>query len=191
MDFRRSLFKTQNLSENEKSRSPIYNHLQDVVNETLCPKGPNNSLFKIACLNRECSDCGSKLLNLLPDEKSSNDEFSVNWERYEYVTLKVKGDKTRRKLQLIKKKTSPHEMYEYFFDLLRVYPSHQFRAVWQNKQYRNIVANLHFKSAVVVHDFSENYRCTERTELSHRIFKGQKFQSMSVLFIDTQFYRIR
>jgi len=82
MDFRRSLFKTQNLSENEKSRSPIYNHLQDVVNETLCPKGPNNSLFKIACLNRECSDCGSKLLNLLPNEKSSNDEFSVNWERY-------------------------------------------------------------------------------------------------------------
>jgi hypothetical protein len=35
MDFRRSLFKTQN-----------------------------------SCLNRECSDCGSKLLNLLTDEKS-------------------------------------------------------------------------------------------------------------------------
>ena len=70
MDFRRSLFKTQNLSENDKARSRIYNHLQDVVNETLCPKGPNNSLFKIACLNRECSDCGSKLLNLLTDEKS-------------------------------------------------------------------------------------------------------------------------
>jgi hypothetical protein len=50
----------------------------------------------------------------------------VNWERYEYVTLKVKGDKTRRKLQLIKKKTSPHKMYEYFFDLLRVFPSHHF-----------------------------------------------------------------
>jgi hypothetical protein len=60
----------------------------------------------------------------------------VNWERYEYVTLKVKGDKTRRKLQLIKKKTSPHKIYEYFFDLLRVYPSHQFRAVWYNKHYR-------------------------------------------------------
>jgi hypothetical protein len=105
----------------------------------LRPKGPNNGLFKIACLNRECSDCSSKLLNLLPDEKSSNDEFSVNWERYEYVTLKVKGDKTRRKIQLIKKKTGPHEMYEYFFDLLRVYPSQQFRAVWQSKQYRNIV----------------------------------------------------
>ena len=70
MDFRRRLFKTQNLSENDKSRSSIYNHLQDVVNETLCPKGPNNSLFKNACLNRECYDCGSKLLNLLTDGKS-------------------------------------------------------------------------------------------------------------------------
>jgi hypothetical protein len=102
MNFRRCLFKTQNLSENDKSRSPIYNHLQDVVNEMLRPKGPNNGLFKIACLNRECSDCSSKLLNLLPDEKSSNDEFSVNWERYEYVTLKVKGDKTRRKTSKIR-----------------------------------------------------------------------------------------
>ena len=62
-------------------------------------------------------------------------------------------------------------MYEYFFDLLRVYPSHQFRAVWQNKQYRNIVANLPFKSAVVVHDFSENNRCTERTELQSSYFQ--------------------
>ena len=46
MDFRRRLFKTQNLSEDDKSRSSIYNHLQDVVNETLCTKGPNNSIFK-------------------------------------------------------------------------------------------------------------------------------------------------
>jgi hypothetical protein len=51
MDFRRRLFKTQNLSEDDKTRKSIYNHLQDVVNETLCPKGPNNSLFKNACLS--------------------------------------------------------------------------------------------------------------------------------------------
>lgn len=171
MDFRRRLFKTQNLSENDKSATPVYNHLQDVVNETLCSKDPNKSLFKISCLNRECSDCGPKLLNLLPHEESSNDELSVHWERYEYVTLKVKGGKTRRKLQLIKKKTSPHEMYEYFFELLKVYPSHQFRAVWQNKQYRNIVSNLPTESAVVVHDFSENYRCSERTELQSSYFQ--------------------
>ena len=119
---------TQKWKDKRQKQKQSYNERKKNSNK-------NISLFKITCLNRECSDCGSKLLNLLTDEKSWNDEFSVNWERYEYVTLKVKGDKSRRKLQLIKKKTSPHEMYEYIFDLLRVYPSRQFRAVWQNKQY--------------------------------------------------------
>jgi hypothetical protein len=56
-------------------------------------------------------------------------------------TIRVCNVKSERrqnteKATAYQEKTSPHKIYEYFFDLLRVYPSHQFRAIWYNKHYR-------------------------------------------------------
>ncbi|CAG2202023.1 unnamed protein product [Mytilus edulis] len=93
----------------------------------------------------------------------------IKWERYEYVNIKTKGS-SRRKLMLISKTTKPGEMFTYFKDILKTFPSHQFRANWQNKQFKMLKENLPQQHCIFVHDFSENYRCFENTEIQSSYF---------------------
>jgi membrane-bound inhibitor of C-type lysozyme len=51
------------------------------------------------------------------------------------------------------------------------FPLHERRAQWQNEQYRNLVQNLPLKTCLCVHDFSENYQCSEKTELQSTYFQ--------------------
>ncbi|CAC5421842.1 unnamed protein product [Mytilus coruscus] len=48
---------------------------------------------------------------------------------------------------------------------------HSFRAKWQTDQLKKLVENLPENECVTVHDFSENYRCTERVEIQSSYFQ--------------------
>ncbi|CAG2229308.1 unnamed protein product [Mytilus edulis] len=72
---------------------------------------------------------------------------------------------------LVSKKTKPGEMFNHFKSLLENFPAHQNRANWQSEQYRNIVQNLPNNHAICIHDYSENYRCSERTEIQSAYFQ--------------------
>ncbi|CAC5416032.1 unnamed protein product [Mytilus coruscus] len=58
-----------------------------------------------------------------------------------------------------------------FVKLIETFPVHQHRATWQNEQFQNLVRNLPEKQCVCVHDFSENYRCSELTEIQSAYFQ--------------------
>ncbi|CAC5395273.1 unnamed protein product [Mytilus coruscus] len=62
-------------------------------------------------------------------------------------------------------------MFNHFKSLLETFPAHQNRANWQSEQYKNIVQNLPTNHAVCIHDFSENYRCSDRTEIQSAYFQ--------------------
>lgn len=163
MEFRKKL-----LIENEPNEcysTPVYDSISDVVNATLCEnvEGSHN----LQCLKRNCSDCGVKILNFLPCELDVSDtaEF-VKWEKFENVSVNVKGNKTIKKLMLVKKESQVGELFSYFRKLIETFPVHQHRASWQNEQFQKLVVrNLPEKQCVCVRDFSENYRCSELTEI--------------------------
>ena len=55
--------------------------------------------------------------------------------------------------------------------LLETYPAHQFRATWQNSQFRSLKDNLPINHCLAVHDYSENYQCKDSVEIQSRYFQ--------------------
>ncbi|CAC5374365.1 unnamed protein product [Mytilus coruscus] len=71
---------------------------------------------------------------------------------------------------LVNKTTKPDELFNYFKDILKTFPSHQFRANWQNKQFQRLKENPPQQHCIFVRDFSENYRCFDKTEIQSSYF---------------------
>lgn len=173
----RSLFKTcmqyrKKVASHQRNRNDnpkTYDSLSDLVDATLCPRSANTHQNKLACLNRECSECGVSKLQF-PEETNIGPE-TVNWERYEYTNVKIKGNNVTRKLILVKKSTNPSEMFGYFKSLLEKFPGHQFRANWQCKQMKSLIRNIPIGHCVTIHDFSENYKCTSKNEIQSSYYQ--------------------
>ena len=116
------------------------------------------------CLNRECKSCGVEKLDLLKEEEDvSLQAPTVSWQKFEYVAVgHTQEGNERRKLQLVRKETSPGEMFNNLKKLLHEFASHQFRASWQSKQMKDCIDNLPPEHACCIHDYSENYSCTSQ-----------------------------
>ena len=165
-------FRKTTLHDKYNSDNPVkvFERAHDMYSQTICANA-NDSYSKLTCLKRTCDSCGVHKLQLLPEEldKTQNAK-TVKWEKFEYVDLSVKDGKSVRKLELMKKETTPGELFEYLKTLLETFPLHQHRAQWQNEQYKYITINLPEQGCVCVHDFSENYQCSEKMELQSKHF---------------------
>lgn len=135
------------------TRYPIYRNVNEAIAATLCDKTEEN--YNISCLKRDCGNCGVNNFKLMDEEKGAD---MVQWERFEYVIVSSKGNQVRKKLMMVKKKTCIEELFTYFIELLKTFPSHQFRANWQRQQLKYLTTNLPLNDCAVIHDFSENYR---------------------------------
>ncbi|WAR01723.1 hypothetical protein MAR_008281 [Mya arenaria] len=152
-----------------------YEHLTDVVQTTMCPKPANSKYNRIECIRRTCPNCGVHKSPLFSE--SVPDTQSVNWEKYEYVRVKVKETIDKKKLMMVKKNTSAAEMFDYFRQLLVTYSV--FSAHWQQEQLSTLKSSLQMNQCLVIHDISENYRCIEKQELQSTYF-GKTEVSMHV-----------
>jgi hypothetical protein len=94
----------------------------------------------------------------------------VNWKRFEYVEIKTKNG-VKKKLTLVDKTTKPGEMITYLKKVLEFFPGHHFRSKWQTDQLKHLVQNLPQNDCLTVHDFSENYRCSEQIEIQSNYFQ--------------------
>ena len=166
MDYRRRVLREKNLTDGQFR---VYENLTELVNETLCTNTDN--FHKLQCLQRNCENCGVENLQLMNEEKNNIENSpDVQWERYEYVDLK-KGSKSIRKLMLVKKKSKPYEMFAYFLQILSSFPYHQFSASWHSEQLKSLLENLPQNHCVTVNDYSENYRCFDKTEIQTGYFQ--------------------
>ena len=95
----------------------------------------------------------------------------VGWERYEYGNFTHSGTQVKRKLVLVKKTTKIGELYQHLISLLETFPSHNFRADWQHTQAKRLIETLPAGDVLVDHDYSENYRCTEKNEIQSSHFQ--------------------
>ena len=92
--FRRSVIAKNGQDEN----CPILEHLNDVVNKTMCPKAESNSYHRKECVNRECDRCGVNKLELLNEEKDVRHNAPlVTWQKFEYVPLGQTQDGQEKK----------------------------------------------------------------------------------------------
>ena len=103
-------------------------------------------------------------------------EGSVRWSRYEYVsTGKFLPDgQEKKKISLVQKETSPFQLFSYFTDLLKLYPSHSFMARWQREQLDNLLEHLPIAHVVCIHDYSEGYTCRKQDETQSEYFDVAK-----------------
>ena len=69
------------------------------------------------------------------------------------------------------KTTKPGDMFNYFKKILEHFPSHQFRATWQNEQFKQIKKCLPENHCLVVHDYSENFQCKDKIEVQSSYFQ--------------------
>ncbi|MES9883754.1 MAG: hypothetical protein ABW185_23120 [Sedimenticola sp.] len=168
MKFRKAQHQTW--SADDQLEYPVFDHLSDAVESTLCPKPKSETYSKKKCLDRECGNCGVHKLLTHPTEMSeSENSETVTWSRYEYADLKVKG-RCIRKLMLVEKKTKPGQLFSYFKHIMGTFSSHNFRASWQNDQMKALIESLPENHCIAIHDFSENYSCSERDELQSTFF---------------------
>ncbi|CAC5425714.1 unnamed protein product [Mytilus coruscus] len=166
MEFRKKHIHPQ-LSEEEKNKFPVYEHLTDIAVATLCGKDTTNDCFNKACLDRKCTECGVRLLDFSDQELSDHPEVpTVSWEKYEYITVHNK-----RNLTLVRKCSKPSEMFAHFKHVLDHFAGHQFRAYWQNAQLKSLKENLPQNNCIVIHDYSENYACKERVDVQSTYFQ--------------------
>lgn len=149
---------------------PIFNDIGEISDVTLCATG--DRYHDIACLKRMCTRCGIHKLQFHPDETDTSDKAeNVKWEKFENVDVNMKGNKTVRKLLLVKKETKPALLFAHFSELLKTFPLHQHRASWQSDQFKTLLSGLPQNHCIAVHDFSENYRCCEIRELQSGYFQ--------------------
>lgn len=152
----------------------IYSSLAEIISQTLCPVEGENKFHNIACLKRECSECGVNKFDVLPQESSS--EAKVKWKRYDYLpTGKFGADgKEIKKISLVSKETPPKELFDYFCKLLESFPYHSFLAKWEREQCDQLIAHLPLDHALCVHDYSENYACRYQDEIQSQYFNMDK-----------------
>ena len=72
---------------------------------------------------------------------------------------------------LVDKTTKAGDMIKYFIKNLQSFVGHKFRSKWQTDQLKYLIENLPTNKCLVVHDFSENYRCTDRVEIQSNYFQ--------------------
>jgi hypothetical protein len=112
MEFRKNKLKSIDGSVRLTGNYKVYEHLNDAVLDSLCPKDAGDIFHKAECLNRNCSECGVVKLDFLSEELDTSDNCDdVTWGKYEYVTIMMKGGKCKNKIQLAKKVTKPGYMF--------------------------------------------------------------------------------
>ena len=97
MEFRKNKLKSIDGSVRLTGNYKVYEHLNDAVLDSLCPKVSGDIFHKAECLNRNCSECGVEKLDFLFEELDTSDNCDdVTWGKYEYVTIMMKGGKSKK-----------------------------------------------------------------------------------------------
>ena len=109
MQFRNEFHKKRK-SEELKLKFP-----SEIISKTLCQRNEGERYYKKVCLDRAYGKCGVRTDLFMKEELDLSETApEMQWERYEYQTLKTKGNATKRKLDLVKKRTKFGELLNVF-----------------------------------------------------------------------------
>nr|XP_054762358.1 uncharacterized protein LOC129268919 [Lytechinus pictus] len=123
-------------------------------NLSLCPKHEDQKYHELACIQRQCSHCGVKLLQdqLQPLVDEAGTEYPTEWSRW---GLKKTG--TVNKMVLSSKTGTLCDLLTELYEEMQGYAAHLFQWFWQHGQYTNLIRDPLPNTLVAVLDFAENY----------------------------------
>ncbi|WAR05734.1 hypothetical protein MAR_021103 [Mya arenaria] len=111
MQFRKMTYTN---SEQLNGGYPVFERSADMIARTLCEQ-PGK-----ACLDRKCVECGVPQYLFSPNEMDESEQApEIEWERYEYQTVKSKSNVLNRKLILVKKTTKVGSLFKHMLELLK------------------------------------------------------------------------
>ena len=140
---------------------------------TLCEKGIDGK-YHPKCLSRQCCECGTVLLRRYlrsAEDKSKKDKLEIHWYKWDTITVD-RDDGSKKKIKSCVAKTTTFS--EFLTDLekeINDYPSHKFRASWQQSQMSECLKTLDKSQLMMIMDFSENYKCSFQNEIQSAYFE--------------------
>lgn len=124
------------------------------------------------CLKRQCTKCCPAMLTSHFDDVQVHKDDTLEWAHWEYVLMNDVGEKSKRVLACINKKTTMAEFLLQCEKELESFPAHIFEAVWQQSQINQCIGNyVTDQNVMVVMDFAENFRVFYKDEVQSAFFE--------------------
>lgn len=79
MEFQRNVL----AAKGENDTFSVFEHLDDIVKQTLCPKPEGQDYHLMKCLSRECEKCGVTKFELMKEEDVGPEAPTVSWQKFE------------------------------------------------------------------------------------------------------------
>ena len=139
---------------------------------TICHTESDTDMFKDKqCIDRNCEECGvhNIALHYQPLIEKMSDSV-ISWKRWELCSLK-NGNKRQ---MLIQKNGTVFDLVKELSNELKPFASHVFIALWQRKQYKDLISNIPKENVVLLMDFAENYRCVNQDEIQAAYYQYQQ-----------------
>lgn len=136
---------------------------------TLC----HRSLYSRACLDRQCSSCGTSKINDLLLPWAQSDEEEVNYFKWCYESRQVKGKAVKR-LTKVSHRGNKLAVVNELISQLGPYGRHVFIQCSQTNAFRDCKSFSSPVQAVVVVDFAENYTCIRQGEAQSAYYSRQQ-----------------
>ena len=143
----------------------VYHGLTAISEAVLCPKPTNTTWHSKDCLFGDCLNCGVDILPLCPIEEDGLSQTTVRWKHYEMQSITTRKGLQRKKLQLIYKDTTSHELVQYLKPKLQFFVRHSFVAKWEDEQFRTCLRTCPADTMVSVIDYDENYSFEVQNEV--------------------------
>lgn len=150
-------------ANNMKSKFHGVYHLSKM---TMCDKTGSQKYNKRACILRECSKCGTSIIQKhMSDLEEKQGDKLIKWKQWEKVEGKKKDGKIIHKQQIVTKQGRLKECIDELVTEVKPISAHLFNAAWQNQQFRQVAKHPPPQSVVMVLDFAENYTCQFQDEI--------------------------
>ena len=131
-----------------------------------CPKSEGGEFHSLSCIRGNCPNCGVEKFLLCLKELDHDSPTLVTWRRFENVVVSPNEEGgVWHALQLEHKNTIAADLISYLKPKLAEFFIHNFKAQWQDKQFKAVMENLTAEEMVPVIDFVENYSFKDQNEV--------------------------
>lgn len=134
----------------------------ELVNLSLCEK--ESKYHDLDCIQRNCSDCGVKLVKDALGSVSNASVKLVKWQKWTNCVVTNKSGTVTKKKSLQENCTDGKDVLNELCTQLQTFAEHLFFAKWQREVFNKITNDPPSATLVSVVDFAENYKCVHQFE---------------------------
>lgn len=148
------------------SASSIIFGVKTMCELILYPKSETKKFHKLGCIKGYYNNCGISKLQFYLREMDPNNEMLDPWKRFENVYVGQSDDGGDRHVTWLQcKMTPPYEFVAYIKPKLTKFVVHNFKAKWQDVEFKSCLDNLTKDQIVIIINFANNYFFKEQNKI--------------------------